>query len=449
MAEEAVGGRPRKGFRRRFQDMTMRTSWMLVLATFLTLLIALSSLGLYLLQRSEKTVSELASHAGEIGVQEQQAFTALAEQARLAFLAILLLAILAAAAVIWGVTRNVIQPLQRVVASFDAMAYGDLSVPVERLGNNEIGQLLNAVAALQQRLARTVSVVRISSDAVLRGAQHIATGNRKFSTRTEQQAMQLRRTAARLDRLSSIVKQNAEHARHARRLAEEAADTANGSHQVVGDLVLTMHEISQGSQHITEVIRVIDALASQTNMLALNAAVEAARAGEQGKGFGAVAAEVHELAGRSAEAAETIRTLVETSVSRIEAGTANADKAAQVMTAVVKAVHHLNELMDEIASASQDQSQGIGQVNAAIAKMDQVTQQNAELIKQEAKAAGQVEAAAERLSKAIAVFKLPDVSKQRPTDPHYDELASWFESLSPEDLVHDFGRKPRSRKQRS
>lgn len=446
MVGEAYGGQRRRTLRQRCQDMNMRTSWMLVLATFLTLLATVSGLSLFLLEQSRAAVAELAPYAGEAGAQAQRAFADVAHDVWLAILGALCLGVLTAVGVIWGVTSNVLRPLQRAVASFDAMAYGDLSVPLERPGRNEIGQLFNAVAALQQRLSRTVAMVRLSSDAVHRGAKHVASGNKSFRARIEQQASRLERTATRMNQISSTVKQNAEHARTASRLAQEAAETAGTSGKVVDQLILTMREISQGSEQITEVIKVIDSIASQTNMLALNAAVEAARAGEQGKGFGAVATEVHELAGRSADAATEIRALVEASVTRIGTGTASADKAGDAMSEIVKAVHQVNQLMDEIAAASREQSQSIDRVNGVIAEMDQVTRQNAELIKQDAQAADQVEAAAERLRKVVAVFKLAPNAEERMANAGYDEAASWVESLRPEDLHYDLHRKASRRR---
>jgi methyl-accepting chemotaxis protein-2 (aspartate sensor receptor) len=426
--------------------MSMRTSWLLVVGAFLALLVIVGGAGLFALEQSQSAIAELAPFADDAGKERQEAFAEIAGRVRWVIITALALGVVTALIVIWGVTSNVLRPLQRVVASFDAMAYGDLSVPVQQVGRNEIGQLFNAVAALQQRLSRTVAMVRVSSDAVHRGAKHIASGNKDFSARTEQQAIGLRRTASRMDRIASSVKQHADHARNASRLAEEAAKTAGNSSQVVDDLVMTMRTISQDSQHITEVIKVIDNLASQTNMLALNAAVEAARAGQQGKGFGVVASEVHDLAGRSAEAAKEIRTLVEGSMARIGTGTGSADKAGQAMTEVVTAVRRVNHLMDEIAAASRDQSQSIDRVTRAIAEMDQVTQQNAELVKQDAKAADQVEAEAERLRKAVAVFKLAPTAEGQSEGARYDEAASWVSSLRPEDLAFDLRRKAPRRK---
>ncbi|WP_201244128.1 methyl-accepting chemotaxis protein [Halochromatium salexigens] len=427
------------------QNMTMRLSWMLVLGTFLLLIGLLSGLGLFLLDQSANALAELAPHAGATGIEQQQAFAAIADQVRLAIFGVLGAAILITIVVLRGVSVNVLRPLKRIVAGFDAMAYGDLSVPLDRLGGNEIGQLCAAVKALQQRLSRTLALVRLSSDAVHQGAQHIATGNNAFSARTEQQVARLKKTASRMQTLSSRVKQNADHAHHARRLVQTSARTAGAGGEAISALVATMHELRQRSHQITEIINTIDAIAHQTHMLALNASAEAARAGEHGQGFALVAAEVRGLAGRSTDAAEEIRTLVETSATQVDVGTARAEKVGETFDEIVSAVHQINTLMDEIASSSQEQSHGIEQVNQAIAQMDQVTQQNADLVRQDAKAADQVEAEAERLRKAVAVFRLAPEVEAHFTGNHFDEAADWMESLTPEDLAHSIRARHRRR----
>lgn len=415
--------------------MTMRTSWLLVVAAFLALIAILGAAGLLLLERSYDVVAELAPHAGQLGEQQLLAFSELADQLRLLIFGVLLAAAIIAGVVAWGITRNVLRPLQRLVASFDAMAYGDLSVPIGRFGNNEIGQLGAAVAALQQRLSRSVAMVRISSDAVHQGAKNIASGNNKFSTRTEQQAARLRKAAASMESLAATVRQNAESARDACALAGDAAQAAGAGDEVVTELIERIHEITQRSQQVSELVAELDAIASQTNMLAVSASVEAVRAGDHGKEFGVVAREVQGLAGRSADAAKGIRALVDPSMTGTDNGTASADRASRHMGKLVTTVHKVNDLMDRIASASERQSQRIAQANKAIAQMGQVTQQDADLVRQEAKAADQLEEAAAQLKKAVAVFKLSPDAESQFSGPEYDEAVSWMESLTPDDLA--------------
>ena len=417
-----------------------------MVGTFLVLVLFLGALGFFVLDQASSTISLLALHAGETGTEQRQVFDALAANARLAIIGVLAIALLAAVLVLWGVRAHVLRPLQRVIAGFDAMAYGDLSVPLERFGHNELGQLNAAVSALQQRLSRTVALVRLSSEAVHRGAQHIASGNNDFSARTQQQVAKLKKTAAQIAALSATVKQHADNARQARHVTESAARTANASRQTVGELVATMQEMRKDGERLGDAIELIDAIASQANRIALLASVEAAQAGERGHGFGVVAGEVRGLSKRSADAARTIRSVLEASTTDANAGLEQADRAGRSIEAIVCAVNQVNSLMDGITSGSMDQKQGIEQINRAIAHMDEVTQRNADLVQQDAKAADQVEAEAERLKKAVAVFKLTPEVEQRFASGRYDEAAEWIQTLRPEDLSEVFRARPTKRR---
>jgi methyl-accepting chemotaxis protein len=157
--------------------------------------------------------------------------------------------------------------------------------------------------------------------------------------------------------------------------------------------------INESSKKIVDIISVIDGIAFQTNILALNAAVEAARAGEQGRGFAVVAAEVRSLAQRSAAAAKEIKTLIDTSVEKVEVGTKLVGQAGVTIDQVVSSVKHVTDIIAEITAASQEQSAGIEQVNQAIIEMDGVTQQNAALV-EEAAAAAQSSGSGSRAGKS-------------------------------------------------
>lgn len=177
---------------------------------------------------------------------------------------------------------------------------------------------------------------------------------------------------------------------------------------MVDQVVATMKSIDESSNKIADIISVIDSIAFQTNILALNAAVEAARAGEQGRGFAVVASEVRALAGRSAEAAKEIKTLITTSVQRVEQGSLLVDKAGRTMTDVVSAIGRVTDIMGEISAASQEQSQGVAQVGEAVTQMDQTTQQNAALVEEMAAAASSLNHQARSLVEAVAVFTLSE-----------------------------------------
>jgi len=168
-----------------------------------------------------------------------------------------------------------------------------------------------------------------------------------------------------------------------------------------------MRGINEASRKIAEIIGVIDAIAFQTNILALNASVEAARAGESGRGFAVVASEVRDLAGRSAQAAREIKTLINDSVERVEKGSALVDRAGATMTDVVASISRVNTIVKEINAASAEQASGIGQVVDAVRQMDQATQQNAALVEEVAAAAAGLNQEADSLVASVAVFKLP------------------------------------------
>jgi methyl-accepting chemotaxis protein len=181
-------------------------------------------------------------------------------------------------------------------------------------------------------------------------------------------------------------------------VAERGGETVRGS-------VTIMAEIATSSKKIADIIGVIDGIAFQTNILALNAAVEAARAGEQGRGFAVVATEVRNLAHRSAEAAKEIKGLISDSVARVEAGNAQAIQAGTQMTEIVDAIASVSGLINDIASASVQQTAGIEQVTQAVSQMDEVTQQNAALVEESAAAAESLQEQAEQLAKAVSAFK--------------------------------------------
>ncbi len=209
-----------------------------------------------------------------------------------------------------------------------------------------------------------------------------------------------------MEELTSTVKQNADNARQANQLAVSASEVAVKGGTVVAQVVDTMASINESSKKIVDIIGVIDGIAFQTNILALNAAVEAARAGEQGRGFAVVAAEVRNLAQRSAAAAKEIKTLINDSVEKVDAGGRLVDQAGATMADIVQSITRVTGIMSEIASATMEQTMGIEQINSAISQMDEVTQQNAALVEEAASAAGLMQEQAAALSEVVSIFKV-------------------------------------------
>jgi methyl-accepting chemotaxis protein len=305
----------------------------------------------------------------------------------------------------WRLTGAITGPLRQAVQVAENVSAGDLTSTIDASRGDETGQLMRALKKMNGSLLAIVGQVRHGTDAIATAAAQMAAGNLDLSSRTEQQASALEQTAATMEELTSAVRSNAENAHEARTLADGAASIAGQGGSVVADVVRTMEDINTSSGRIVDIIAVIDGIAFQTNILALNAAVEAARAGEQGRGFAVVATEVRNLAQRSAAAAREIKHLIDHSVERVEAGGRLVEQAGATMQEIVASVHRVTDIMGEITSASSEQTAGIGQINVAVAQMDQVTQQNAALVEEAAAAAGAMRDEAKRLAASVGVFR--------------------------------------------
>jgi len=305
-----------------------------------------------------------------------------------------------------AITGTTTASVHRALELARGVAAGDLSQKIEPHGGDEMGQLLRALAAMQNSLSGVVTMVRQGSEGVANASAEIAQGNNDMSTRTESQASALQQTAASMEQLSGTVRQNADSARTANQLAMSASTIAVKGGHVVAQVVDTMKGINDASHKISDIIQVIDGIAFQTNILALNAAVEAARAGEQGRGFAVVAGEVRSLASRSAEAAKEIKALISASVERVEQGTSLVGQAGVTMNEVVASIQRVTNIVGEISAASSEQAAGAAQVGAAVKQMDEVTQQNAALVEEIAAAASSLKNRAVDLVQAVGVFRL-------------------------------------------
>lgn len=323
---------------------------------------------------------------------------------------LIVLGLLGATGLGYAIIRSILKQLgaepSEATAVAQHVAAGDLTTTI-KLTPGDTTSLMAQLKVMQDNLCDLVARVHESAEGVATASSQIAQGNHDLSARTEGQAGALEQTAASMEELNSTVSHNADNARQANQLAQSASNVASQGGEVVANVVRTMKEINDSSAKIADIIGVIDSIAFQTNILALNAAVEAARAGEQGRGFAVVASEVRSLAGRSAEAAREIKTLITTSVERAEVGSALVDRAGQTMTEVVDSIKRVTDIMGEISAASREQSQGVDQINEAVTHMDQSTQQNAALVEEMAAAASSMSTQATELVATVASFKLP------------------------------------------
>ena len=306
----------------------------------------------------------------------------------------------------YSLHRAVLQPLRQARQACDVMAGGDLTGELDTTRRDEMGQLLRSLRQLRVNLHSIVGDVRGNFLRISTASQEIAAGNMDLSGRTEAQASALQQTASSMEQLAATVQQNSGNAIQASDMAGKVHGLAGRGGEIVGQVVTMMAEINASSKKIGDITGIIEGIAFQTNILALNAAVEAARAGDQGRGFAVVAGEVRSLAQRSASAATEIKQLITASLAQVQAGAKLAEQAGASSAEMLGAVQGVHGIMEEIASASREQSHGIGQVNMAVTQMDEVTQQNAALVEESAAASASLQDQTLQLEQAMALFKL-------------------------------------------
>ncbi len=344
------------------------------------------------------------------GVAERQVAVTQAVDARVQSSLLVILGIAAAitaviAGLSWVTVRAIIRRLDAAVQVAEQVSQGQLvSVDVGLAGHDEMTRLMAALQRMVGTLRGIVGNIREASELIDVGSSEISRGNHDLSLRTEQQAAQLQQTASAVEELSVTIRNNATSARDANEVACQAREVAESGGQRVGEVVSTMQGIQEASQHIADIVGVIDGIAFQTNILALNAAVEAARAGSQGRGFAVVASEVRSLASKSAEAARQIKSIVQANVDRVAVGARQVKHAGDTMQGIVDQVQRVTALIADIASASQQQAASVSSVGSSMNQIDEMTQRNAALAEQGTAAALTLRAQAESLVRAVSVF---------------------------------------------
>ena len=369
------------------------------------------------LQRALADLKTVAAHQAELGAQQvrsitdrQQQVVATVDQRVHHALwlivgisgAIIALAAVGGVMTVGAITRR----LDAAVQVAEAVSQGRLDAVPEAEGNDETTRLLSAMGSMVQTLQAMLAQIQHAGTAIQAGSQEMVQGNQDLSSRTEQQACRLQQTVASMRLLTESVRSNSDAARQVDALAAGASQAASQGGEAVARVVATMDQIQAGSQRIADIVGVIDGIAFQTNILALNAAVEAARAGEHGRGFAVVASEVRALAGKSAQAAQQVKTIIAASVEQVQAGTGQVRDAGRTIGAVVARVHEVSTLIQTIANASQRQTQSLGEVSQAIEQIDSMTQRNAALAEQGTSASMSLHQQAGGLMQAVSVFKV-------------------------------------------
>jgi len=321
----------------------------------------------------------------------------------------LLVAVALGAIIAMIIARMITAPVKAAALAVGTAARGDFTFKIDEKHlsrGDELGAMLRDVQQMAQNLSKTVRQVMESAATVSNAANDISSGNQDLSQRTQEQASAIEETASALEEMTSSVRQNAENARQANELAKRTSELAQQGGQAVNQTIEAMAAVSESSGKIAEIITVVNEIAFQTNLLALNAAVEAARAGEAGRGFAVVAGEVRNLAGRSAQAAKEVQTLITDSVNKVRQGNESVEASGNLLTDIIANVQDVADTVAEITAASQEQAQGVEEINRAVSQMDEAVQQNAALVEEAASSSEEMAAAAQEMSDQMAQFKV-------------------------------------------
>ena len=307
---------------------------------------------------------------------------------------------------VFFIRENIFRPIHTAKEYFSLIETGDLSKVIPEQPRTEMGELISSLSNMQNGLTGVVSSIRNTSYAITDQAEQLSSGNQDLASRTEQQSASIVETAASMEQLTSSVAQNSANTRSAADMTRTMYGIAEKNNNNINSIVNRIDSIEASSSEIANILDVIESIAFQTNILALNAAVEAARAGEAGRGFAVVASEVRTLAQRSASSAKDIQKVIEDSREKISQGAEIAHRSGKDMELLMKEVIAVRDLINEISLASDEQSQGIGQVNIAVSQLESVAQQNSSLVEQSAAATDMVTEQAKSLQHSLQTFRL-------------------------------------------
>ncbi|WP_251977130.1 methyl-accepting chemotaxis protein [Salinicola avicenniae] len=302
--------------------------------------------------------------------------------------------------------RHLLGPLAEVRQHLSDIADGNLASRLSPHGVREMSRLKSGVRGMQQALHELVAALQQESRELRDAAARLNGDSQQLTAQSQQQAQALQETTVSMTQIAATVNQTADSAEQGRELAQASRRQLDESGHQVARAIQEMQEAQTRSQASLDVISMIDSLAFQTNLLALNASVEAARAGPQGRGFAVVAEEVRTLSARSAEAARTIRGQIEGTHRQVHQGADGLNRAGETLTAALGASQQLGELLDGIALSCQQQRDGVGQIDQAIAEIDAATQRNVALAERTLDATRDLEARARRQRERAEAFHL-------------------------------------------
>ncbi|MBP7737804.1 MAG: cache domain-containing protein [Spirochaetes bacterium] len=314
-------------------------------------------------------------------------------------------------AVIGGIiillTRSIVKPVQRIIRYAGSLADGDFTWRLEDDDRkDEMGKIAAALNTAADGLEELITGVVESSENLVQAVGQISSGNQNLSQRTSEQASSIEEIASTIEETAATINQNAENAVRASSLTDQGVSKSMEGNRIAIEAVASITEMNESSKKVADIIAVINEIAFQTNLLALNAAVEAARAGEQGRGFAVVAGEVRNLAQRSGNAAKEIESLIRDTVAKVESSTELVNRTGNSLTEIAEAAKVSARIIGEITAASQEQKQGINQINTAISEMDTMTQQNASLVEETASASEEMSNQAQELLGMVQKFKV-------------------------------------------
>ena len=338
------------------------------------------------------TLDEIAAFQDKNTEEDVAQAQAAYDNARLFMLSMAAAALALSVMTAWLITRSITHPINEAVKAAEAIADGNLTRRIDVTSRDETGQLLQAMQNMIAKLSQVVSEVNSGTEALASASEEVSATAQSLSQAASEQAAGVEETSASIEQMTASISQNTENAKVTDAIATKAAQEAAEGGEAVKATVAAMNQIAKK-------IGIIDDIAYQTNLLALNAAIEAARAGEHGKGFAVVAAEVRKLAERSQVAAQEIGEVATSSVEL-------AERAGKLLDEMVPNIKRTSDLVQEITAASEEQSSGVGQINAAVGQLSQTTQQNASSSEELAATAEEMSGQAEQLQQTMSFFKL-------------------------------------------